>query len=335
MTIISLAVLLIGFSIFSSLAIVVTQFRTEKFHDNQQSRFFGVIFVIALALLQGYHFEFLYFNSPIAENRLYLLLLLLIAPSFFLFSFPILKARATDKLFLLVHFFPIISIFFLPPDSIVLFAFSLGGAYLCWLAYGIYQLREQRQQFAWELSLLGVILLIAILVVLMAIFSPVITPHLFVALHSIAVGIGFLLAIIVLMYRPMLPETVSVLAKERYKVSSLNAVDSDEKLALLGQLMTEQCLYKDPTIKLNTVAEELSITAHQLSELLNARLGKTFSRYIREQRVNAATNMLLAEPKASILSVGMMVGFSSQSNFYDAFREIMGMTPGQYRKISH
>ena len=38
--------------------------------------------------------------------------------------------------------------------------------------------------------------------------------------------------------------------------------------------------------------------------------------------------MLLAEPSASVLSVGLNVGFSAQSNFYEAFREIEGMTPG-------
>ncbi|MGE8357156.1 MAG: helix-turn-helix domain-containing protein, partial [Microvirgula sp.] len=39
------------------------------------------------------------------------------------------------------------------------------------------------------------------------------------------------------------------------------------------------------------------------------------------------------EPSASVLSVGLSVGFSSQSTFYEAFREIEGMTPGQFRKL--
>ena len=62
-------------------------------------------------------------------------------------------------------------------------------------------------------------------------------------------------------------------------------------------------------------------------------MGKGFSRYLREQRSAAARHMLCAEPSASVLSVGLSVGFSSQSNFYEAFREIEGMTPGQYRKL--
>ena len=63
------------------------------------------------------------------------------------------------------------------------------------------------------------------------------------------------------------------------------------------------------------------------------RLGKGFGRYLRERRVAAARQMLLEQPSASVLSVGLAVGFSAQSNFYEAFREIEGGTPGQYRKL--
>ncbi len=56
------------------------------------------------------------------------------------------------------------------------------------------------------------------------------------------------------------------------------------------------------------------------------------SRYLRELLIEAARAMLSAEASASILSVGLNVGSTSRSNFYEAFREIEGMTPGSYRK---
>jgi AraC-like DNA-binding protein len=97
--------------------------------------------------------------------------------------------------------------------------------------------------------------------------------------------------------------------------------------------MRDERLYADPDLSLAALAGRLDLSAHQLSELLNARLGKGFSRYLREWRVAAACEMLLAEPSASVLSVGINVGFTAQSNFYEAFREIEGMTPGRYRKL--
>lgn len=98
--------------------------------------------------------------------------------------------------------------------------------------------------------------------------------------------------------------------------------------------MNADRIYTDPELSLPTLALRMGVTAHQLSELLNSRLGKSFSRYLREQRIGAAKAMLCHEPSASVLSVGLSVGFTSQSNFYEAFREIEGTTPGQYRKLN-
>jgi len=76
----------------------------------------------------------------------------------------------------------------------------------------------------------------------------------------------------------------------------------------------------------------MELTPHQLSELVNRQFGVNFSRYIREQRVNAAKAILESEPKSSVLSIGLEAGFGTQSNFYAAFKEITGMSPGAYRK---
>jgi transcriptional regulator GlxA family with amidase domain len=119
-----------------------------------------------------------------------------------------------------------------------------------------------------------------------------------------------------------------------YTHSTLTQVDCDTALLRLQTLMGEERLYTDTELSLPRLAERMDLSTHQLSELLNTRLGKSFSRYLREQRVTAAKAMLVAESSASVLSVGLNVGFSTQSNFYEAFRELEGMTPGQYRKLS-
>ena len=97
--------------------------------------------------------------------------------------------------------------------------------------------------------------------------------------------------------------------------------------------MQQETVYTQSDLDLPGLAKAVGLSSHQLSELINSRLGKNFSRYLREHRVEAAQKMLLNEPSASVLSVGLSVGFTSQSNFYDAFREITGMTPGKFRSL--
>jgi AraC-like DNA-binding protein len=76
----------------------------------------------------------------------------------------------------------------------------------------------------------------------------------------------------------------------------------------------------------------MGISSHQLSELVNTRLGMGFARYVRECRVRAAKALLVSAPAQSILSISMDTGFRSQSAFYAAFKEVTGQSPGDYRK---
>ena len=73
-------------------------------------------------------------------------------------------------------------------------------------------------------------------------------------------------------------------------------------------------------------------SGHRVSELINVYFGINFSRYIREQRIDAAKILLEKEPNSTVLAISLETGFKSQSNFYVAFKEITGMSPGAYRK---
>jgi transcriptional regulator GlxA family with amidase domain len=66
--------------------------------------------------------------------------------------------------------------------------------------------------------------------------------------------------------------------------------------------------------------------------LINTHFEISFSRYLRQVRVERAKVLLQSEPNASILSISLETGFRSQSNFYAAFKEITGKSPGIYRK---
>ncbi len=119
---------------------------------------------------------------------------------------------------------------------------------------------------------------------------------------------------------------------QRYRRSTLAHVDVDAAVTHLSRLMDDEHLYQNEALSLPGLAEVLGLTSHQLSELLNEKLGRSFSLYLKEKRVAAACARLHAEPDEAILDVGLAVGFSSSSAFYAAFREITGKAPGQYRR---
>jgi AraC-like DNA-binding protein len=299
------------------------------------ARIMGLLLLLALCGLQLAHFVWLYLNQAWVETTPYRMTLFAVAPTFFLFSQPLLRPQSQSRIRLtqLWHALPVVTSPWLPAGTALPLAFIVGAGYLLWLARSLSALRNERANFRLEIILLGGVFVIAIAVSALGLFQTTLPEKLFFNLYAISIGAAFLLVQLTLGLRPQLSAEVSEAAQESYSSSTLTNVDCDAILTLLDSRMQAERAYEDAELNLPHLAEKLGISAHQLSELMNTRLGKGFSRYLREQRINAAKTMLWDEPSASVLSVGLSVGFTSQSNFYEAFREIEGMTPGQYRRL--
>lgn len=119
---------------------------------------------------------------------------------------------------------------------------------------------------------------------------------------------------------------------ERKKIAAPDALMWIEKLE---KAIIEKELYKDPNLKLNDLAKAVNISVHQLSQLLNDNLGKGFSTYINEYRINEACRLISGNDHLTLEAIGYEVGYNSKSTFYAAFRKIKDTTPALYKeKIS-
>lgn len=331
----SLALLLIGYSIFSAITLALTHFRGEHYRGQPVSRIMGLILLLALSGLQFAHFAWLYLDQAWVATLPYRMMLFAVAPAFFLFSQPLLRPQALPPVrpAQLGHAVPIVASPLFPDELALPLAFVVGASYLIWLARSLYTLRRERANFHLEIVLLGSVFAIAIGVSVLGLVQTALPEKLFFSLYAISIGLAYILVQTTLGLRPQLPTEVREVVQTAYASSTLVNVDCDTVLANLQALMLTDRIHEDPELNLPSLAKRMGLSTHQLSELMNTRLGKGFSRYLREQRVGAAKTMLCAEPSASVLSVGLSVGFTSQSNFYEAFREIEGMTPGQYRRL--
>jgi AraC-like DNA-binding protein len=100
----------------------------------------------------------------------------------------------------------------------------------------------------------------------------------------------------------------------------------------LNKIITEQQLYKNPDLKLNDLARKINISSHQLSQLLNDNVGKSFAAYINEYRINEACELITFDRSIKLEAIGYEVGFNSKSTFYTAFKKHKNTTPTLYRE---
>ncbi|KAF2517447.1 AraC family transcriptional regulator [Flavobacterium zhairuonense] len=99
----------------------------------------------------------------------------------------------------------------------------------------------------------------------------------------------------------------------------------------LENAMFEKSLYKNPNLTLQDLSQEINITSHQLSQFLNNNLGKNFTSYVNEFRINEACRIITSSDKLTLESVGYDVGFNSKSTFFTAFKKHTGTTPLNYQ----
>ncbi|WP_159099178.1 MULTISPECIES: helix-turn-helix domain-containing protein [Aquimarina] len=100
----------------------------------------------------------------------------------------------------------------------------------------------------------------------------------------------------------------------------------------LNTLMIEQKPYKNPNLKLKDLAEYLELSSHQVSQLLNDNLGKSFSEFTNEYRIEEAKQLIQSNSKYTLEAIGNESGFNSKSMFYKYFKSIVGMTPKKYKE---
>jgi AraC-like DNA-binding protein len=233
---------------------------------------------------------------------------------------------------LLIHVAPILLLFVGSLTIALPILFAFGAGYAAWLAYLVYGLRDRRKQFRFEFLYFAVMSLLGVIVLALGFALPYVGDDLFYRVYNVAVGLGIAIMTVALVANPQLIGDLSEAARVKYGASTLGGVDIKSSLEKLARLMSDGKVYQNEDLSLNSLAAEIGLTAHQLSELINSRLGMGFSRYVRERRIEAARKLLLAAPSQSILSVSLDTGFRSQSAFYAAFRELTGQSPGDFRE---
>jgi len=323
----------IGFSIIvAPLLLICYLFFLKSSNKSLPAMIFSFTFLASLTLLQFEHLSFIT-ESTEPLNSVYYRALLFIVPSmFYFFSRHILFAEYRLTLLSAVHLLPFFSVFYLDKAIAIPVAFTIGTGYCLWLTQLIYKLRTFRKRFEIEFFFIAFFSLFAIAVLIFGFSVSYIDSAYFYYFYANGIGLAFVLVTAALIIYPDLLNELTEAVKLGYSQSTLGNINIQSIVEKLEQLMLTSKIYQNENLNLALLAESMQLTNHQLSELINSHFGVSFSKYIRQQRVDAAKRLLSNEPNSSILAISMETGFKSQSNFYAAFKEITGQSPGSYRR---
>ncbi len=105
-----------------------------------------------------------------------------------------------------------------------------------------------------------------------------------------------------------------------------------ELVAKINDYLNKEAPYINPDFTINEMAVALKVPVHHLSYCLNTLMNIKFTTLRTQLRIKYATNLLDAgqADELSMDGIGKKSGFSTRSNFYNAFKTETGMTPSEY-----
>lgn len=122
------------------------------------------------------------------------------------------------------------------------------------------------------------------------------------------------------------------LLKIKYEKSGLTDGFSEDLKNQLLYLLNEKRVYRNNEITLNSLAEDLGATRHNVSQVINEHFGVNFFHLINKYRVNEAINIIKSDfnRNLKIIDIAYDVGFNNKVTFNKAFKSETSFTPSQY-----
>jgi AraC-like DNA-binding protein len=104
------------------------------------------------------------------------------------------------------------------------------------------------------------------------------------------------------------------------------------------RLMTELKRYMDThlqdDISLDDLSKQAGLSSSYVSYLFKEMLQISFTDYLNQARLRAASRLLIEERKAAVAEISERVGYRNVQYFITKFKHQYGITPAQYRKTA-
>jgi AraC-like DNA-binding protein len=117
----------------------------------------------------------------------------------------------------------------------------------------------------------------------------------------------------------------------KYKKSTLNKEKKDELIRRIERLLSEEKFYLNNMASLGELSKLVGESKHNISQVINERLGKNFFELLAKYRVEEAKQILQDNKQITIENLADDVGYNSKSAFNNAFKKHTGLTPTQFR----
>lgn len=146
--------------------------------------------------------------------------------------------------------------------------------------------------------------------------------------------LNFIAALFCLRFEPILQTAVKTI--NRGQEAELDD-EFEPDLDNFHRIFRDQKAYLEPGLSIADLAKKLAMPQYKLRHLINTKLGyRNFNALLNKFRIKDACEQFSDPEKnqSPVLTIALTVGYQSIAPFNQAFRELKGVTPTEFRKKS-
>lgn len=122
--------------------------------------------------------------------------------------------------------------------------------------------------------------------------------------------------------------------QKKYVSNTMTRNEAREISAKIDEIMAKEKPYLQPDLKVARLADMVGISSHKLSQFFSQHKDQSFYDYVNKYRVDEFKRMVKEEDVKNLTLSAMAerAGFSSRASFFRYFKNIEGISPGEYLK---
>lgn len=122
--------------------------------------------------------------------------------------------------------------------------------------------------------------------------------------------------------------------QKKYTANTMSRNEARQISAKIDEVMTHSKPYLNPELKVGQLAEMIGISSHKLSQFFSQHKDISFYDYVNKYRVDEFKRMVKEDDVRNLTLSAMAekAGFSSRASFFRYFKNIEGISPGEYLK---
>ncbi len=124
---------------------------------------------------------------------------------------------------------------------------------------------------------------------------------------------------------------------QKYQSSTLSKEQREQLLQAINEIMENTLEFCNVDFTLEKMAYLTGSKTKYVSQAINEYYGKNFNRFVNEYRIKEARSRLLNTAEYgnyTVKAIAQSVGFKSNTNFNQLFKELTGITPSLYQDMA-